>query len=331
MRRLVLTEANPDISKAKIEVQEVDTPIAKRGQVLVKVTAAAINPSDDGTWRVKPRSGYPMALGNEGSGTVVASGGGFFANRLVGKNVAITGKTYAEYAVVDAFSEAFTLPKTVPVEDGCSFFVNPFTVVGIVDTALSCGGKAFIHTAAASTLGQMMVKYCLCEGVKVVNVVRRKEQADMLRALGAEFVVVTTDDDWKSQLSALIKKLEIKCAFDAVSGDMTGDLLTMMPPRGKVYVYGRLAPEPLGNIQPLDLIYRGKEVKGFLLTGWLMQGGMIRALIRTIRTANIVRKYLDTVFASPFKDTSLKDMQADYSSLQASGATGTKMRLRPGA
>lgn len=209
--------------------------------------------------------------------------------------------------------------------------MNPFTVVGIVDTALSCGGKAFIHTAAASTLGQMLVKYCLCEGVKVVNVVRRKEQADMLRALGAEFVVVTTDDDWKSQLSALIKKLEIKCAFDAVSGDMTGDLLTMIPPRGKVYVYGRLAPEPLGNIQPLDLIYRGKEVKGFLLTGWLMQGGMIRALIRTIRTANIVRKYLDTVFASPFKDTSLKDMQADYSSLQASGATGTKMRLRPGA
>lgn len=333
MRRVVLVEASEKLRDARLEVQEIDTPKPRSGQVLVKVDAAPINPSDDGVWKVKPKQGYPVSLGNEASGTVVASGGGFLAGRLLGKKVAIIGGTskYAEYAVVSAMTEAFQLPPQVPVEDGCAYFINPFTVVGIVETVKAAGCTTFIHTAAASQLGQMMVKYCKQEGVRVVNLVRREEQAEVLRRLGAEHIVITGKDGWQSELEQLIKDLKIKCAFDAIAGDMTGTLLSMLPPGGSVWVYGRLAPEPVGQVQPLDLIYRGKKLQGWLLTAWLMKGGPLRALVRSIRTSAKVGKYLTSVFASDFQDTSLKDMHASYCALQERGRTGAKMRVRPHA
>merc|ERR1740129_2313195 len=220
----------------------------------------------------------------------------------------------------------YALPDDQPAEDGCAFFVNPFTVVGIVETVKERGGKAFIHTAAGSQLGQMMVKYCKQEGVTLVNVVRRQEQVELLRSLGAEHIVSTGESDWQSKLTDLIKGLGIKHAFDAVAGDMSGTLLGLLPPGSTVWVYGRLAPEPVGNIQPLDLIYRGKRVEGFILTQWLIKGGMLTALLRSIRTAGQVRKHLKDTFASDFKDTSLESMRSDYSALHASGITGSKMR-----
>ncbi|CAK9101774.1 Hormonally up-regulated neu tumor-associated kinase homolog (Serine/threonine-protein kinase MAK-V) [Durusdinium trenchii] len=116
MRRLVLREANSDISQARIEVEEVDLPQPRPGQVLIKVAASPVNPSDDGTWKVPPSQGYPMPLGNEGSGVVVATGGGLLASQWLGQSVAFLGKAYAEYAVADAFLLT-TVPSDVTLED----------------------------------------------------------------------------------------------------------------------------------------------------------------------------------------------------------------------
>mmetsp|Transcript_44245 Transcript_44245/g.99751 ORF Transcript_44245/g.99751 Transcript_44245/m.99751 type:complete len:377 (+) Transcript_44245:55-1185(+) len=329
MKRVVLVEANRELSQARLEVQEVDTPRPRPGQVLVKVAAAPVNPSDDGVWLVIPRQGYPMPLGNEGAGKVVATGGGFLASRYLGKNVAITGNTYAEYTVADASQSVFSLPDDLPPEEGCAFFINPFSVVGMVDTVKEHRGKAFIHTAASSQLGQMMVKYCKKEGVTLVNIVRRQEQVELLRSLGADYIVSTGESDWRSKLAELIKSLNIKHAFDAVAGNMSSTLLALLPPGSTVWVYGRLAPEPVGNIQPLDLIYRGKKLEGWILSGWLTKGGLLKALIRGIRTGAKVRKHLKDVFASDFKDTSLQNIHKDYCALKAKGVTGTKMRVCP--
>merc|ERR1712217_615258 len=114
--------------------------------------------------------------------------------------------------------------------------INPFTVVGIVETVKACGSNVFIHTAAASQLGQMMVKYCKQEGVTVVNLVRRDEQAEALRKLGSEYVIVTGKEGWQSELAKLIAQLRIKCAFDAIAGEMSGTLLSLLPPGGSVWV-----------------------------------------------------------------------------------------------
>eukprot|EP00930_Biecheleria_cincta_P001482 TRINITY_DN102620_c0_g1_i1.p1 TRINITY_DN102620_c0_g1~~TRINITY_DN102620_c0_g1_i1.p1 ORF type:complete len:363 (-),score=51.78 TRINITY_DN102620_c0_g1_i1:137-1225(-) len=329
MRRLVLREANPDIKLAKLEVEEVDTPKPRSGQVLVKIAAAPVNPSDEGIWKVPPKQGYPIPLGNEGSGKVVASGGGFMASRLLGQNVAFTGQTYAEYAVVDATKAAYSLPTHIEPQDACAFIINPFTVVGIVDRVRQTGGKVFIYTAAASQLGQMLVKYCKTQGVTLINIVRRPEQAEILENLGADYIVDSSNADWKAKLEQLIKELDVKHAFDCISGDMPGTLLTMLPPGGRVWVYGRLSDSPVGGIQPLDLIYRGKKIEGFLLTTWMLEGGMFRALRRTIRTGKLVKSLIQTIFASDFRDTTLADLQKDYCALKASGQTGTKLRLRP--
>merc|ERR1711924_63432 len=135
-------------------------------------------------------------------------------------------------------------------------------------------------------------------------------------------------ENWQSQLAALIKELNIRHAFDCIAGEITGQIFTMLPPGSTLWVYGRLSDAPVSGIQPLDLIYRGKKIQGFLMTTWIMQGGYFRAMRRGMRTGNIIKNLLDTVFASDFKDTSLADMQTDYCGLKSSGATGKKMRVR---
>ena len=172
MRRLVLTEpcdvgedGLPDYKSCRLAVETVPTPVPRSGQVLVKMAAAPLNPSDYGAWKKSgegpagnaAKDGGPRPIGLEGSGVVVASGGGMMASRLVGKNVGVMVKggsgqgSFSEYVCVSATGQAFALGESVPVEDGCSFLVNPWTVVGLVETALSLGSSsAFINTAAAS-------------------------------------------------------------------------------------------------------------------------------------------------------------------------------------
>lgn len=137
MRRLVLVESNADITKSKIVVEEVDVPVPKPGEVLVKVLASPINPSDYGEWNhVNPddtTGGSAKAIGKEGSGIVVASGGGIYANQVVGCRVGFVTNVkgqgaYAEYTTVDALKGIFPLPENVPTEDAASHFVNPYTV-----------------------------------------------------------------------------------------------------------------------------------------------------------------------------------------------------------
>jgi len=334
MKRVVLVQGAKQLEDAKLEVEEVETPKPKWGQVLVKIAAAPINPSDDGQWRNTSVS-TATPIGNEGSGTVVASGGGPFTGGLLGKKVSVTGAgNFAQYAIADAAKVIHLLPQDKPVEDGCAFFINPFTVVGILESVRESGGRAFIQTAASSQLGMMQAKLCQKEGMTLVNLVRRSEHKDTLKKLGVkeEHIVVTGDSDrWKEQLAALIKEFKIMHAFDAVSGDMTGTLLSMLPPGGTVWVYGRLAPEPVGNIEPLDLIYRGKQIKGFLLPGWLMQGGLLKALSRDRRCSKMVRDNLSTIFVSNFQDVSMENMHAEYVKFTKQGRTGMKMRVRPHA
>lgn len=328
---MVLLAADPVIDKATLSVERVEVPSLRRGEVLVQMAAAPINPSDYGLWTAPKRVEGPQPLGTEGSGKVIASGGGYFANRLLGRDVAVVGvHTYAEYCVVNALKGAvFELPAGVTVEDGCTFFINPVTVVGIVDTVRRHREKVFIHTAAASQLGQMMVKFCQREGITVVNVVRKEEQAQRLRLLGAEHVVVTNADGWEAELGRLVEDLRIKIAFDAVSGNMSGTLLSLLPPGGAVWIYGRLAAEPAGNFRTTDLIYSGKKIHGFIVSNWLGTRSTIGKLWRLSKAARLVRKYPEIFFDTDFRETSMQDLHQDFCAFRREGVTGSKMRLNP--
>lgn len=223
-------------------------------EIIVRVEAAPINPSDlglllgpadlatlaasdDGALRfqvpesrlprMSGRIGQSLPIGNEGAGTVIAAGSN--AKALEGKRVGmIGGGMYADYRRIAA-KDVVPLPEGASAADGAAIFVNPLTALGFVETARREGHKAIVHTAAASNLGQMLQKVCLADGIPLVNVVRSPEQARILRDIGAQHVVNSRDEDFIEQLTAAIRETGATIAFDAIGGGTLGsDILRAM-------------------------------------------------------------------------------------------------------
>eukprot|EP01134_Creolimax_fragrantissima_P000383 CFRG0383T1 len=342
MKRLVLVETNSDYKKVKLEVTEVDVPTPKPGQVLVRMAAAPMNPSDWGQWLTDDKTRPPLPLGIEGSGVVVAANG-VLASRLIGQSVGVVGRglgTYAEYVAVDTTQGVWPMPADLPIEDAASFFVNPYTAYAIVDTAKQhTKGKkcAFIHTAAASQLGQMMVKLCKDDDdITLVNVVRRADQAKILTDIGAKHVIVTDEPDWQTKLAAKIKQLNVTVAFDAISGDTCGILMSLLPPKGHLFLYGGLSGQPANGLSPLDLIYGEKKMHGFLLNTWITKGGaptsskgIVNLLMRTRAASAKVNPGLKAGgwASSTFRDITLDTVQANFVDMKENGITGEKIRI----
>jgi len=244
MRRLVVVEPNADLALARVVVEEeAPLPVLKRGQVLIKVCAASINPSDYGAWRARSAKGeYPLPTGQECSGVVVATGGGVSTLGLLGRRVAAFpgSGTYADYVACSAW-RLVCLPGSVALADACEFFINPLTVVAMLLTARAKRAKAIIHTGASSALGQMLCKAAPGFGVEVVHVTHRQQHVEMLHRLGATHVLNSSSDSYGGQLDEKIRALRVKLAFDCVAGDSAGALVAKLPPRSTVYAYGRLS------------------------------------------------------------------------------------------
>lgn len=333
MKRIVLAEASPDLEKVRMEVVEVDVPTPQSGEVLVKVTAAPVNPSDFGSFKTAKVGPDAPLIGKEGSGVVVASGGGMRANGLIGCNVGIgckSGGTWQEYVCVSALEGVFPLPE-MPVEDAASFFVNPYTAVGIARTAREHSSPGFVHTAAASQLGQMLVKLCKQEQMTLINVVRRQEQADELRGLGAEHVVVSSKDGWKDELAKLVEEHKITVAFDAIAGDSTRDIMEAMPKGSRTFVYGGLSEKPCA-VSHIDLIYHEKIVEGWFLTRWLggLGGGPVGMLMRINSASGVVNPGLASGWSSSkFLDVKPEEVWTRFLQLRGGeGFTNKKLRIR---
>src|SRR5215469_709631 len=242
----------------KLTLSLEDVVVAEPGddEIIVRVEAAPINPSDLGmllgpadvstmtasggerpaltltgpTDRLKGvagRLGQSVPVGNEGAGTVVAAGRN--AKALEGKVVGmLAGGMYADYRKVPAQS-IVALPEGKTAAQGASLFINPLTALGFVETARREGHEAIIHTAAASNLGQMLQKICLADGVPLINVVRTREQVEILRGIGAVHVLNSKDDDFRGRLIEAIEQTGATIAFDPIGGGSLGsDILQAM-------------------------------------------------------------------------------------------------------
>ena len=367
--RSLVTEAG----ELQLSIATMDTPTPAAHEVLVRVDAAPINPSDLGLLLaaadltqaaatgdaghpvvtapvpaaalagMRARLGQSMAVGNEGAGVVVAAGASDEAQALLGKLVAIVGgETYGEYRAVPAMM-CLVLPEGATAEDGASCFVNPLTALGMVETMRMENHTGLVHTAAASNLGQMLNRICLADGVPLVNIVRRPEQAAILLDAGAEHVVDTSTATFLDDLTEALIATGATLAFDAIGGgELAGQILGCMEAAAnatateysrygssvfkQVYIYGSLDRGPTTLNRNFGLTW---SISGWLLTPFLGKIG-IEGMMRLRQR---VADELHTTFASHYTDRiSLTDaLRIDVLTAYARQATGQKFLLTPSA
>jgi NADPH:quinone reductase-like Zn-dependent oxidoreductase len=355
----------------EISLATVPTPEPAPDEVVVRVEASPINPSDLGllvgaadmttakasgtkdapviTAKV-PEAGMKamagrvdesMPVGNEGAGVVIKTGSSDAAKALMGKTVAmIGGAMYAQYRTLKV-NECLPLPAGVTPAEGASCFVNPLTSLGMVETMRREGHKALVHTAAASNLGQMLNKICIKDGIGLVNIVRSAQQADILRKIGAKYVVDSTSPTFMDDLTNALVETGATLAFDAIGGGkLAGQILTCMETainktakaysrygsnvHKQVYIYGSLDPGPVVLNRAFGMAW---GVGGWLLFPFLQKIGPADGA----RLRQRVVAELKTTFASHYTQVvSLQEaLQPNHIAVYAKRATGEKYLINP--
>jgi len=253
-----------------LKVEDVPLPTLGHDEILIKVVASPINPSDDlfcdGLYKI-PVS-LPMTPGFEGSGVVAAAGKSFMARRLVGKWVASATQRgdgfWAEYVKVRALEAMPFDPKVLGPEQAAMSFVNPLSAMALIEPLVQGQHKAMIQTAAASQLGRMIARLAKRYNLQVIHCVHRKELIPALTDLGAKYVLVTTEPNFVEKLRDLAAALGATYAIDAVGGQLTGQLADALPNHSTIAVYGALAKEAV-SVDPGAFIFKDQKIEGFWL------------------------------------------------------------------
>ncbi len=369
--QLQLQSLVTDRGTLELSLATVPVPTPGENEVLVRVEASPINPSDLGLLfgmadmstaeaggtaeaptitaeipeklrgAVAARVGQALPVGNEGGGVVVEAGPGELAQSLVGKTVGILGGAmYSQYRVIKA-KQCLVMHEGVSPAESASCFVNPLTALGMVETMKNEGFSALCHTAAASNLGQMLQKICLNDGIELVNVVRKQEQADLLKDLGAKHVCNTSNDSFMNDLTDAIASTSAYVAFDATGGGtLASNLLSCMEAAAQksassynrygsdqykqVYIYGGLDRTTTTLSRNFGMSW---GLGGWLLTPFLQKIGPEAADKLRQRVADEIK----TTFASHYtSEISLAEaLSLDAINTYGRMATGEKYLINP--
>jgi NADPH:quinone reductase-like Zn-dependent oxidoreductase len=370
---LELRSTLTDDGVVTMRIRETEVTAPTDDEVVVRVEAAPINPSDlgmmfaggdaeaalpagDGVYDAvavpvteaavaaqRARLGKPMPVGNEGGGVVVAAGGSAAAQALLGKTVGfLSGNAYAQYRTLHV-SQCLAMADGTDPADAAAAFVNPLTALGMVETMRTEGHTALVHTVGASNLGLMLNRICLDDGIGLVNLVRKPEHVEQLRALGAEHVVDTSADTFLDDLTDALRATGATIAFDAIGGgDLASILLSRMEKvageqagefsrygsdtHKQVYIYGGLDRGPTTLRRDFGMSW---GLGGWLLTPFLIKIGQDAA----DRLRQRVADEITTTFASTYGTRlSLADV-VDPAQVKryARMATGDKALVTPHA
>jgi NADPH2:quinone reductase len=366
LRSLVKKSGELELSLAQVPLAE---PAAD--EVVVRMEASPLNPSDLGLLvgpadmktakqsgttaspvitakipenlmrMVASRLDQAMPVGNEGAGVVVKAGASKEAQALLGKTVAVLGGAmYAKFRTIKAVT-CLLLPDGTKPSEGASCFVNPLTSLSMVEVMRREGHTALVHTAAASNLGQMLNKICIKDGVPLVNIVRKPEQEEILRGLGAKYICNSSSPTFMDDLTKALAATGATLAFDAIGGGkLASQILTCMEAVAaskmteysrygsntfkQIYIYGGLDRGPTELTRNFGFAW---SVSGFLLTPFLQKIGMEG--VQKLR-ARVVAE-LKTTFASHYtKEISLAEaLQLDVLNEYAKFTTGEKYLINP--
>ena len=368
IRSKATSDGNIELSIAKVE-----KPVPGDDEVLIEVQASPINPSDLGLLlsfaadvqninvtgcgddtvatmpvhpalmgSLKPRLDESMPVGNEGAGIIIDAG--INAKDLIGKTVGLAGGAmYSQYRCVPAASCLVMDEGTTP-KQAASSFVNPLTALAFVETMKMENHTALVHTAAASNLGQMLVKICKDDGIQLVNIVRKQEQVDLLKSIGAEYVCNTSDESFMDDLVTALVETGATLGFDATGGGNNGELPSQIlaameiaanknateysrygsDTYKQVYIYGGLDQSPTILKRAFGLSW---GLGGWLLTPMIGKIGMEKFQEMRMRVA----REINSTFASSYaKEISFEEMlQPETIREYAKQATGKKYLVNP--
>lgn len=370
-KNIQLVSTISDDNKLTLSLQDIEMPQPGADEVVVRIEAAPLNPSDFGVMfsaadmstavqsgteqnpivtadvsakfmpALKTRVNKDTPVGNEGAGTVVAAGSSPAAQALMGKIVAVIGGgTYRQYHCVTVKS-CLELKEGTTAKEGASSFVNPLTALSMVETMRAEGHKAIIHAAAASSLGQMLNRICLADGIDLVNIVRKEEQEKLLRDMGAKYVVNSSSDTFIADLTAAITETGATISFDPIGGgQLTSDILNCMEAAitadveeysvygsttfKQAYIYGALNRGPITLNRNFGFAW---GVNGFLLFNVL--GKLGAETVKSMRKR--VAEEITTTFASRYTHEVTLQEALQLQSIAAYGkqATGEKYLITP--
>ncbi len=368
IRSIVTSEGNIEISIVKS-----DKPKPSEDEVLIKVEACPINPSDLGLLisfaadldtvsvsgsgnatvakikiheglmkQMKPRLRKPMKVGNEGGGVVEDAGANF--KHLIGKTVGLAGGAmYSRYRCVKA-SNCLIMNDDTTTTEAASSFVNPLTALGFIETMKLENHSALINTAAASALGQMLVKICKADSIPLVNIVRKSEHVDLLRTLGAKHICNSSDSEFLNKLVDAIVETGATLGFDATGGGNEGKLVGQMlsameiaanktateysrygsDTYKQVYIYGGLDQSPTVLNRSFGMQW---GLGGWLLTPWIGKFGMETFQKMRKRVADEIKTTFATAYTSVISFEEM--LQPEIIKKYARQATGEKYLVNP--
>ena len=370
-KNIQLVSTISDDNKLTLSLQDIEMPQPGADEVVVRIEAAPLNPSDFGVMfsaadmstavqsgteqdpivtadvpakfmpALKTRVNKDTPVGNEGAGTVVAAGSSAAAQALMGKMVAVIGGgTYRQYHCVNVKS-CLELKEGTTAKEGASSFVNPLTALAMVETMSAEGHKAIIHAAAASSLGQMLNRICMADGIDLINIVRNEEQEKLLRDMGAKYVVNSSSDTFIADLTAAIVETGATISFDPIGGgQLSSDILNCMEAAitadveeynvygsstfKQAYIYGALNRGPITLNRNFGFAW---GVNGFLLFNALAKLGTETVMSMRKRVA----EEITTTFASSYTHEVTLQEALQLQSIAAYGkqATGEKYLITP--
>lgn len=311
------------------------------GELLIKVHCTTIHPADlfflHGAYGRHQPNVFPVIPGIEGSGEIVQVGESVDVN-LVGRRatfVANSGKTgsfeggWAQYVYVDRYQVIIYESNTISFEKIAFAFVNPITIAGFLDTLQKTNVTTVVQNGASGAVGKMFIRLCAKNGIKSINLVRKEEQIEDLKKLGADFVISTSSNGWEAQFEKVALENNALACFECVGNEMTGKILSLMPDSSTVYNYGNLEFKSISGISSADLIFKEKTLTGWWLSTWLKKLKP-QEVMKWFEVVRIDLESGSNIFETDWRkeDFGLADIEKALSTYK-SNMSGGKVIIRP--
>lgn len=326
MKTIVLPSYNRNIIRAMLglKVLDIQMPEPDDNDVIIKVYAAPVNPSDiafiTGSYNIiKP---LPATPGFEASGQVVDAGKN--AKGLIGRNVSCfvqdnRGGTWAEFIVANS-NDVIILKEEMDMRQAACFTVNPFTAFGMFEIALLRESKAIIQNASGGQVASLIRMMAAENGVTVIDIVRKQESADKLLGKGVENVLVESDENFIGKLNDMAVKFDANVAYDAVGGSLSGMMFNALSDDSELVVYGGLSNKAISGIDVMDVIFRNKIISGFNLVDWKteIENSEFEKISEKLQDKFISGEYITKISGETSLDNVVNGLR-DYISNMSSG------------